>query len=268
MALVDPIDLGEFNLTPEPAFFVPTYAHELDELDTFDGDLADLAGQAGGVDVDALAASLLAPINDASAALGLSGSDSAEADITKLAGQAAAIDASGGAASNLINAAATGAGGLTVPFRPIKGVPPPVIPPGTFTPSPSPSPTPSPSPAPTPSPAPAPPPVLPLPGASTPLTPSHDFTLQFQPAGRALNIGHVFVGDTFTITIKGKPGVSIYATALHNGKSNGQSPFGVTDAAGRLVIRGSFSAGDLGQWIENWFAAGAFITQLSFVVEA
>lgn len=79
--------------------------------------------------------------------------------------------------------------------------------------------------------------------------------------------GNFRVGDPWQITIKAPAGSAIYVVASHNGVSLGQSPFGVIPASGIILLHGTFTADQLGSWIENWYAGTKFISQIVFRVE-
>ena len=61
------------------------------------------------------------------------------------------------------------------------------------------------------------------------------------------NIATPKVGDTWTITITGPAGAPVYSTA--NGST---TQMGVIGADGKLVLTGTFKAGDIGTWNQTW----------------
>ena len=82
--------------------------------------------------------------------------------------------------------------------------------------------------------------------------------------------GQPFVaGDSFTLTIIGSPGVAVNEiSSTQNGNSMGGAAFGSTDSTGTLLISGTFSQNDVGNWQENWQAGSGAPAILSFQVAA
>jgi hypothetical protein len=82
--------------------------------------------------------------------------------------------------------------------------------------------------------------------------------------------GQPFVaGDSFTLTIIGSPGVAVNEiSSTQNGNSMGGAAFGSTDSTGTLLISGTFSQNDVGNWSESWQAGSGAPAQISFRVGA
>lgn len=82
--------------------------------------------------------------------------------------------------------------------------------------------------------------------------------------------GQPFVaGDSFTLTIIGSPGVAVNEiSSTQNGNSMGGAAFGSTDSTGTLLISGTFSQNDVGNWSESWQAGSGAPAILSFQVAA
>ncbi len=245
MALVDPIDLTQFDLAPDPPYFLPTFSPELDDLDAIDGDLSTLEAEQTAVDVVSIGASLDGALAGVDSFLGGSTGDSTAADISSLVGAAGAIDGAIASATTANNTAHTKGAGIGVTFPPLTGItitkpPPPAIPA----------------------------PVLPTPGdPKGPGPPAQGVTLQFTNVTRPGSPGRVKVGESFKVQIFGPAGVAIYAVAKHNGVNNGQAGFGTIPATGQLVITGTFGVADRGTWIEDWYAQGNYIGEIAFTVE-
>ncbi len=72
------------------------------------------------------------------------------------------------------------------------------------------------------------------------------------------------VGDSWELTITGRPNAAITAAASHNGASATQS-FGTTDGSGRKVLTGTYDASVLGSWSQTWTISGQSAT-ISFTV--
>ncbi len=245
MQLVEPLNYADYDLTLSDPYFVPTFGHDLDELDSIDIDLAAIEDVATGVDIAGITASLDGPLAGIDNFLSGAPGDDGTAAINNLVGAAGAIDA-GVTTSNTALQAATNKGiSIAVPITPLHGI--------TVSPPSAPS---------------VPAPVLPAPGAPGPVgPPAVGVHLQFTNVTRPGSPGRVKVGESFTVAITGPPGVSIYAVATHNGVNNGQAGFGVIPPSGTLMIGGSFGVADKGPWIENWYAQGNYIGQVAFTVE-
>ena len=76
------------------------------------------------------------------------------------------------------------------------------------------------------------------------------------------------VGDSWQIIVTGTPNAPVQASASQNGASLGTTPMGVIAANGQLVLQGSFSASQVGQWVENWTVGGKAAGSVSFSVAA
>ena len=245
MQLVEPLNYSDYDLTLSAPFFVPTFGHDLDELDSIDSDLAAIADVATGVDIAGITASLDGPLTGIDNFLGGAGADDGTAAISNLVGAGGAIDAGVTTSTNALQAAVNKGISIAIQIPPLHGI--------TVTPPSAPS---------------VPAPVLPSPGAPGPVgPPAVGFHLQFTNVTRPGSPGRVKVGESFTVAISGTPGTSIYAVARHDGKDNGQAGFGVIPASGTLAISGSFGVADKGTWIENWYAQGNYIGQIAFTVE-
>jgi hypothetical protein len=245
VALVDPIDLTSFALTPEAPYFLQTYSPELDPLDQADADLSELLAEQTVVDVASIGAALDGALAGVDSFLGDSTGDTTAADVSNLIGSAGAIDGAIASATTANSTAHSTGAGIGVTFPPLTGIN--VTPPAA---------------------APPPAPVLPSPGAPGSVgPPAVGVTLQFTNVTRPGSPGRVKVGEQFTVQIFGPPGVAIYAVAKHNGQDNGQAGFGVIPASGTLLISGSFGVADSGTWIENWYAQGNYIGEIAFTVE-
>ena len=245
--LITPIDLTQFKLIPEDPYFVPTFAHELDELDPIDSTLAGIQAAETGVDIlGALGA--LASIEDGiGSQLSAFPQDTGSASIDSLARSSGAIDAGVSTANLALSAATAKAVSIAVPITSLTGIN--VLPP-------------------TPAPAPQPPPIAPLPpvgsGGIGPTPTGFGLTLQNLTRPGAEGIEHV--GDRFNVQITGPPGANIYITATHNGRQLPTAGMGIIPASGVLNIGGSFGAGDKGNWIEDWYHDRVLIREIAFEV--
>lgn len=113
--------------------------------------------------------------------------------------------------------------------------------------------------------APAPTPAAPQPGPA-PAAGSLPASVSFVNTSRP---GQPFqVGDTWQLTVKGSPNAPVSASASQNGASMGTTPFGSTDATGTLVLNGSFSAAQVGSWLQMWTVGASPAPVLSFSVSA
>lgn len=74
------------------------------------------------------------------------------------------------------------------------------------------------------------------------------------------------VGDQWTLTVMAGPGLPLVITASQNGQSVGTSTLGTTDANGRFVLSGSWSAANAGTWSEQITAGGQSLPPLNFTV--
>ena len=65
-------------------------------------------------------------------------------------------------------------------------------------------------------------------------------------------------GDQYQLVITGAPNTPVTGTASQNGGPGSSSQFGTTNAQGNLApILGTFSAGDVGTWNEQWTVGGS-----------
>lgn len=109
-------------------------------------------------------------------------------------------------------------------------------------------------------PAPAtPPPAAPIapagPAASLPTSPQAAPSVSIRNLTGPSN-AQFQVGDQWQIVVQGAPNQAVSAAASQNGSSLGTTPFGSTDASGRLVLNGTMGAGQVGQWVETWIVGG------------
>ena len=76
------------------------------------------------------------------------------------------------------------------------------------------------------------------------------------------------VGDNWQLTITGAPGAAVTAAASQNGASLGTTPFGSLNSSGQMVLTGTMSAGQVGNWQETWNVAGSPAVGISLTVAA
>jgi hypothetical protein len=243
VALVPPIDLAQFDLTVDPYRFSTDFAPDLAQLDPITTELDGLATAQSSYDPSPTLQAADSAFNEMSAAVGSFPIDTGQTDLANVDKASGQTDGNITAAQLAIGAGITKATGIGISIPTLTGI--------TVSKPSAPS---------------APPPVLPGVGSSQPGTANKNFTLQFidlnQPGGGFThNVGHAF-----QITVTGAPGVRIFVTANHNGVSHGQAGFGTIAANGKLVVTGQWSAADVGEWNEDWYAEKSFIGHLDFAV--
>ena len=243
--LVPELDLSAFDLSPTPAYFHKAMQDDLDRIDGMDKDLVDIEKPLWLIDVLQIGIDLQTPITLADVAL----SDFETTDYTGTIGADTATVAATDQSflTNETTAGRVGAAGskLTVPSQAIAGA-------ATGGAGAAPAP---------------PPPTLPPVGGGTKgpfLAGAQAFITNVNRPG---DPGHFHVGDPWQITIKAPAGSAIYAVASHNGVSLGQASFGTVPSSGLMLLHGTFTADQLGSWIENWYAGSAFINQIVFEVK-
>lgn len=75
-------------------------------------------------------------------------------------------------------------------------------------------------------------------------------------------------GDTWQMTLTGAPNSPVYISGTHNGQDMGKTPFGTTDASGRIVLNGTMTANEVGQWTETFWIGSEASSPVSFEVVA
>jgi hypothetical protein len=243
--LVPELDLSAFDLSPTPAYFHKAMQDDLDRIDGMDKVLVDVEKPLWLVDVVQIGVDLLTPITLADVALSDFETTDFTADTDTVIKAGPNIDQ--GILNNETTAGKVGAAGskITIPSSQIAGA-------ATGGAGAAPAP---------------PPPTLPPVGGGIkgpPLAGAQAFITNINRPG---DPGHFKVGDPWQITIKAPAGSAIYAVASHNGVSLGQSSFGTVPASGLLLLHGTFTADQLGSWIENWYAGTTFVNQIVFEVK-
>lgn len=243
--LVPPLDFSRFDLSEPQPYFRNAFCDDFAAIDGVRTDLADIGKPLALIDVVAIAAELAKPL--ALADLMITDFDATDftADTADLIKEAPAIDTA--ILNNETTAGLVGAAGakIVIPSQPINGV---QVPPATGFPPPA-------------------APVLPgvgHGGSGPPLAGAKAFMTNINRPG---DVGHFKVGDPWQITIQAPAGSRIYVVASRDGVSIGQSPFGVIPTSGVMLLHGTFTAEQIGYWIENWYAETHFINQIGFEVK-
>jgi hypothetical protein len=76
------------------------------------------------------------------------------------------------------------------------------------------------------------------------------------------------VGDSWQVIVSGPPNSPVTASATQNGTSLGSSPMGTIGSNGQLVLTGTMSASQVGNWTESWSVGGQSAGTISFSVAA
>src|SRR5579864_5546992 len=77
------------------------------------------------------------------------------------------------------------------------------------------------------------------------------------------------VGDSWQITITGKPGAAVTGSASQGAQNLGTTAFGNLNGAGQMVLTGTMTAAQVGTWVEGWTVAGnPPSTTITFTVAA
>jgi hypothetical protein len=245
MALVPPLTLAGFDLTPSAPYFATAFGKDPDGIDALDSDLADVAKDTPAVDLVLIALQLNTPLDLVDAGLAFEDTDTNTDPMKDVIAAQPNIDTSIKNNETTLGKIPAAAAAITTSIPPIAGVP---VPPTTTPPPP---------------PAPKLPPVgggigdAPLPGTHARIT----------NINRPGAPGKFRVGDPWQITIEAPAGTAIYAVATHNRVQLGQASFGIVPAAGVLVLTGAMTADQIGSWQENWYAGTHFISQIVFTVE-
>lgn len=74
------------------------------------------------------------------------------------------------------------------------------------------------------------------------------------------------VGSPWSIVVMGAPGKAVSVAAWKDGRSLGETTYGVTDSTGRFDLSGSFTPDTTGQWQEIWKVGGEPVGTVSFTV--
>lgn len=74
------------------------------------------------------------------------------------------------------------------------------------------------------------------------------------------------VGSPWSIVVMGAPGKAVSVAAWQDGRSLGETTYGVTDANGRFEHSGRFSAETIGRWQEIWKVGGEPVGTVTFTV--
>jgi len=249
VALVDPLDINEADLQPEPATFGPLWEQYFSELDGLDTpDLQDPVLSTA-PDLAAIALSMDAPINAATSSLAAELALAPDAELPKAEGNVKAIEdgfeqVRGAIPDEAFQAVphdllpppelggftSSGTGGGGAPGTP--GGPPigPVQPPITGQP-----------------PEPGQPPTY-----ARPQVQLRNLT---RPTATDFR-----VGEKFTLQILGRPSSAVTVSSTHNGVGSPIVAQGSTDSAGDYSVTGVFTTAQKGEWYESWYVAGALAT--------
>jgi hypothetical protein len=65
-----------------------------------------------------------------------------------------------------------------------------------------------------------------------------------------------FVGDGWTLNIRGPELQTVVCSGSHNGTPFGPASFGLTDNWGRFDLAGQMTEAELGLWVERWYVGG------------
>jgi len=76
------------------------------------------------------------------------------------------------------------------------------------------------------------------------------------------------VGDSWQIVVTGPPNAQVAASATQNGASLGTSNMGVINSQGQLVLTGTMTAAQVGNWVEAWTVSGQSAGSIFFAVAA
>lgn len=76
------------------------------------------------------------------------------------------------------------------------------------------------------------------------------------------------VGDSWQIIVTGPPNATVSASASQNGASQGSSTMGTIGSGGQLVLSGTMSAAQAGNWTETWTVGTSPAGNISFTVNA
>lgn len=74
------------------------------------------------------------------------------------------------------------------------------------------------------------------------------------------------VGDTWTITVTGTPGQSVYASGSQNGGPYTTTTMGTINSGGQWSTSGSFDPSTVGSWAERWLVGSAPVGNINFTV--
>lgn len=234
MALVEPINLSEFNLLPEPATFGPLWAQYYSEVDQLDTPELIAAGTLDAGDVAAKFLAIDTPSDLAQRALSAEIALAPDAELPKAELNGAKVP---DGFSEVLS---------VTPVEAFKGFPPDLTGPpnlGSLTPPP---PT-------------TPPPTTPIPGrppGAIPPEPTQP-PLSTQPLVALTNTskpGQTFfnVGDNFKLELKGIANGAITVDAVLNGRDLGAFPYGTLDATGYRAITGVQQTAQRGEWFQTW----------------
>jgi hypothetical protein len=230
--LIAPIDIGSFNLQPEPAYFTQTFAPELAELNSLSEGMLAIESAPGTIDVKQVEAYLNAPLIGMEGVFAQEGADPTTPYVTSIFAQSSKVDAAIAKASASLNAAAA----LAPPgaFKPpvVRGGSNPIGEPGLG--------------------PPPPPPPIPAPVGTVP---GYGGSSTLSNTSRADITGFV-PGDHFRLVISGIPGETVTVKSSKNGIPLSDSTVGKITASGLLVITGVMGQGDVGNWREQWYVAG------------
>lgn len=246
MALVDPIDLSQFDLTPEPATFGPLWAQYFSEVDGLDTqDLID-AGAVTLGDIAPILSAIDTPLGMAASSLEGELGLPADAELPRAEASGAVVDKSFDSVLKSMPPEA---------FQPLPEDLRPPVDLGGFTssgPGGAPSPTPGPTPAPV---GPGQPPIT-IPGP--PNQPQPYWSSPEVQLANTTRIGALDFksGETFELQILGKPDSPVVVGATHLGASEPNTGIGSTDSTGYFVLAGTFTDEDKGEWFESWYVAG------------
>jgi hypothetical protein len=258
VALVDPIDLSEFDLTVDEPIFEPIWQQFFSEADTLDSPDLVAASEIVPPDVDAIAGAIDTPLNGAIDSLAAELALPPDPELPKAETNAAPFAAS---FDDILK---------VIPKQAFQAIPEDLQPPpelGGFTSSGG-------GPAPAPGqpggpPGPVQPPVGPVgPGEGGPPPTYYEHPeVQIRNTTRT-NATDFLVGETFLAEVYGAPNKTVAVSNTHSGVGYPLTNIGTTDDTGYFSLAGKFTATNKGEWYESWYVNGVLATPvLHFFVD-
>jgi hypothetical protein len=243
---IEPIDLNQFELNPEPPTFGPLWAQFFSEADGLDSKELIDAGLTSLPDLAAVAASMDVPFDIASRSLAAEFALPADPELTKAESNSPLFAAS----FDQIR--------LAIPDEAFQPIPRDLLPPpelGGFNSTGAPGPG-APAPAPSPGSPGSPPPGYPggVPSPSPggmPIQPQAQLRNTTRPGATDFN-----EGDGFLLEIRGAKSGSLQVLATLNGVKGQLVAYGSLDANGYRAITGLETAGQKGEWFQTWYVNG------------
>ena len=230
MALIQPINVGQFNLHHDPFSFQQAFGDQFAGLEQDEADLATFEAEQATFDVAKIASFLTGDLDLASHSLEAELADPFLVLPTELNGQLAAGDGHVAAAQ------------ARIPHEGYQTLPEQVQPPpdtGGFIVEPG-----GPGGAAGGTPPYQVPGIFPLPGEIIP-----QVMLQNLTRPGAVDFA---VGESFKLTAYGAPNSAVQVNAVHDGNPVPTGNMGTTNSAGYRYITGGFGSVDVGEWMQTW----------------